>query len=137
MKLNSDQYRIDLFFLRWNLINLRYLEYINVDDVIAFCLYLINKMRRNLINLRCVEYINVDDVIAFCLYLSHVQVVGDRWGDPPQVTLPTWGPHVNRPLLGTCQAKPGLILPNVYLLSEKLFTYRTLFTSLLLSHGLA
>ena len=24
-------------------------EYINADDVIAFCLYLVNKMRRNLI----------------------------------------------------------------------------------------
>ena len=33
-----------LAFLRWNLFNLRYVEYINADDVIAFCLYLMNKL---------------------------------------------------------------------------------------------
>ena len=31
-------------------------EYINADDVIAFCLDFMNKMRRNLIKV-CVEYI--------------------------------------------------------------------------------
>lgn len=28
------------------------MEYINVDDVIAFCFYVLNKMRRNLFKLR-------------------------------------------------------------------------------------
>ena len=32
------------------------MEHSNADDVLAFCLYLMNKMHRNLINV-CVEYI--------------------------------------------------------------------------------
>ena len=34
------------------------MEYINIDDVIAFCLYLMNKMRRNLIKIRSCAIFN-------------------------------------------------------------------------------
>ena len=40
---------------------------IYADNVIAFCLYLINKMRGNVINVR--RNVNTDDVIALCLHL--------------------------------------------------------------------
>ena len=43
-------------------------EYINADDVILFCLYLMNKMRGNLVKLP--GTINTDDVIAFCSLLD-------------------------------------------------------------------
>ena len=40
---------------------------IYADNVIAFCLYLINNMRGNVINVR--RNVNTDDVIALCLHL--------------------------------------------------------------------
>ena len=48
--------------------------YINADDVIAFCLYLMNTMWRNLIKIMSCAIcgwfnrFDMDDVTAFCLY---------------------------------------------------------------------
>ena len=54
--------------LRRNFINSAQ-EYINVNDVITFCLYLMNKMRRNLIKIRSCAIFQMDDVIVY--FLSH------------------------------------------------------------------
>ena len=40
---------------------------IYADNVIAFCLHFVNKMRGNVINMR--RNVNTDDVIALCLHL--------------------------------------------------------------------
>ena len=56
--------------------NLRYVEYINADDLIAFCLNLMNKMRRNLVKIsscstiswfRLPSYVKVDKCFRFRL----------------------------------------------------------------------
>ena len=54
-------------------------EYINVADVVGYCLDLMNKMRRNLINLRwnLIKYIQFDGFIndvMFYFYLVAVMV---------------------------------------------------------------
>ena len=48
------------------------MEYINANDVITFCLDLMNKMRRNLINLwwNLIKYIQFDGFINDVLFLS-------------------------------------------------------------------
>ena len=70
--------------MRWNLINLRYVEYINTDEVIAFCLYLMNKMHRNFIKIRsCAifscfwfsSYFKVDKCLRFGLVDSKMRSV--------------------------------------------------------------
>ena len=43
------------------------MEHINAEDVIAFCLYLINKCRG--LSLLAEECINTNEVIGFCLHL--------------------------------------------------------------------
>ena len=52
-------------------------EYINADDVIAFCLYLMNKMRRNLIKIRsCAILGGSTGLTGFCNYFEVDKCLG-------------------------------------------------------------